>query len=129
MRRHLRRAIGLADVEALQRVGEAHPIVPPRECASGSIPGHARRRADAMVGVNAEGRIVMANIQTEALFGYEPDELSVQLVKVDRTGTLKAAHPRHRADYFDDPKPRPMAAGIELGGLRADGTEFPRRSA
>jgi len=46
-------------------------------------------------------------------------------VEVIVPGRFKAAHPRHRADYFDDPKPRPMAAGIELGGLRADGTEFP----
>ena len=30
---------------------------------------------DAMIGVNSDGIIVMANAQTEVVFGYEPDSL------------------------------------------------------
>jgi PAS domain S-box-containing protein len=80
---------------------------------------------DAMVGVDREGTIVMANIQTETLFGYERGELigrPVELLVPDR---VKAAHPSHRAGYFTQPRTRPMGAGLDLAGRRADGTEFP----
>ena len=35
------------------------------------------------------------------------------------------AHARHRSDYFDRPRVRPMGQGLELFGRRRDGTEFP----
>jgi protein-histidine pros-kinase len=80
---------------------------------------------DAMVGVNPEGRIVMANIQTEALFGYKRNELIGQLIELLVPDRVKAIHPSHRTSYFIEPRTRPMGAGLELAGRRADGTEFP----
>src|SRR5207247_8618603 len=34
-------------------------------------------------------------------------------------------HPAHRSGYFGDPQPRPMGVGLQLRGVRKDGTESP----
>src|SRR6266496_881076 len=80
---------------------------------------------DAMVCVDAGGRIVLVNAQTERLFGYRRDELAGQPVEILVPDAIKASHPAHRAGYVTDPRPRQMGAGIELAGRRRDGSTFP----
>jgi protein-histidine pros-kinase len=80
---------------------------------------------DAMIGVNAHGTILMANIQTGKLFGYTRADLIGQPVEILVPDRAKDVHPSHRGRYFVEPNTRPMGAGLELAGRRADGTEFP----
>jgi PAS domain S-box-containing protein len=80
---------------------------------------------DAMVGVNTDGVIVMVNVQTESLFGHTRESLLGRKIEVLVPDRVKHVHPAHRSRYFKEPKTRPMGAGLELAGRRADGVEFP----
>ena len=80
---------------------------------------------DAMVCVDAGGRIEVVNAQAERLFGYGRDELIGQPVEMLVPDQARAVHPRHRAEYVTDPRPRPMGAGMELAARRRDGSTFP----
>jgi PAS domain S-box-containing protein len=80
---------------------------------------------DAMIGVNSDGIIVMANAQTEIVFGYHPGQLLGEPIEVLVPDDVKDMHPTHRSEYFREPRTRPMGAGLALSGRRADGTEFP----
>lgn len=80
---------------------------------------------DAMVFIDPEGRIVFVNAQTEAMFGYRPDELIGQPVEALMPRRFRQPHVGHRDAYAVAPRRRPMGQGLELFGLKRDGTEFP----
>jgi PAS domain S-box-containing protein len=80
---------------------------------------------DAIVGVDADGRIVEVNAQAERLFGYQRCEMLGRSLEILVPHHLRDRHPQHRKRYSADPQPRPMGAGMLLSALRKDGTEFP----
>ncbi len=81
---------------------------------------------DAMVIADARGRIVVVNARAEKVFGYSREELLGQVVEALIPARFRSAHRSHRASYAAEPRARPMGAGgLELFGLRKDGTEFP----
>jgi PAS domain S-box-containing protein len=80
---------------------------------------------DAMVIAGRDGRILLVNAQTERLFGYARGELLGQLVELLVPERFRSRHPGHRTGYLANPKPRLMGSGLELLGLRKDGSEFP----
>jgi|SRR5579862_243747 len=80
---------------------------------------------NAMILVDDQGKIVLANPQTEKLFGYsraEFLEMSIDRLVPER---FRAGHPGHRQAFFVDPQARSMGAGRDLFGLRKNGTEVP----
>ena len=80
---------------------------------------------DAMVIVDDTGRITLSNAQTERLFGYAPEELAGKPIEVLLPERYRGKHAGHREGFFRAPRTRPMGAGLELAGVRKDGSEFP----
>ena len=80
---------------------------------------------DAIVITDAKGRIVLANSQTDALFGYSREELVGQRVEILLPERLRGSHVAHREGYAAHPKFRDMGAGLELFARHKDGREFP----
>jgi PAS domain S-box-containing protein len=80
---------------------------------------------DAMVVVNRAGAIVLLNVQAEKQFGYNRDELLGQkitnIIPVGFAERLIADGTRSAADALA----QQIGMGIELLGLRKNGTEFP----
>jgi len=80
---------------------------------------------DAMLIADEHGTILLANSQTEKLFGYSREELIGQTVERLMPPHFREAHTKHRGEFFSTPRLRPMGVGPDLYGLRRDGSEFP----
>lgn len=80
---------------------------------------------DAMVIVNHDSKIMLINAQVSKLFGWQREELLRQSIDILVPERFRSKHPEMQQAFFSSPHSRPMGAGIELFGLRRDGTEFP----
>ncbi len=73
---------------------------------------------------NDRGEIIRINPSAEKLFGYGKDELVGKKLEVLIPKRF-SAHEQHRQKYMESPHPRAMGHGMDLYGLKKDGTEFP----
>jgi PAS domain S-box-containing protein len=80
---------------------------------------------DAMAVVNREGKIVLVNVQTERMFGYDRQELLGQPMQMLVPERFQEQNIERRVNFFLDPQTSPMGAGLDLSGVRKDGSEFP----
>lgn len=81
--------------------------------------------AEAILGVDPEGRIMIANPAASRVFGYSVQELLQTNLSRLIPERSRPAHAEHQKSYFEQPLPRRKVAGFSLSGLRKDGTEVP----
>jgi PAS domain S-box-containing protein len=81
--------------------------------------------SESIVITNAAGAIVRINDKAEKMFGYERAELIGQPVEVLIPRRAREAHVVHRTGYMAAPRVRSMGRGLDLSGIKKDGTEFP----
>ncbi|MDE1929157.1 MAG: response regulator, partial [Burkholderiales bacterium] len=80
---------------------------------------------DAMILVDARGRLTRVNERAEQMFGYGRDELVGQPVEILVPEALRREHGQVRGDYLGDAQPRSMGKGRDLSARRRDGTAIP----
>ena len=80
---------------------------------------------DAIVITDSAGSIIRVNAELERSFGYARTELLGQPVELLIPERFRPSHPAKRQAYGEQPRRRPMGAGLELSARRKDGSEFP----
>ena len=80
---------------------------------------------DAMVIIDDQGKIAIANGQAEEMFGYTRQEMLGKPVEILLPERLREDHVGHRDGFAAEPRLRPMGPGLELLARREDGSEFP----
>ncbi len=116
---------GLLVVSSIRDVSERKIVEERLRQSETLFRGLLEAAPDAIVIVDGDAKLVLVNGQAETVFGYDRGELIGQPVEMLLPARLRQGHRRHRDGYLAAPTARPMGAGLELFGLRRDGTEFP----
>lgn len=80
---------------------------------------------EAIIVVDSNGKIVLANGKAEALFNYDQAEILGETVELLIPDRFHEIHVQHRLGYLAEPRTRPMGERQRLVGRRKDGTEIP----
>ena len=116
------RAERATETRSSEELARAHAELSEREALLRSL---LEAASQAIVIIDPAGLIVMVNRTTEVLFGYTREELLGQPLELLVPVRFRDSHARRREGYFAEPRMRPMGVGMQLAGLRKDGTEFP----
>jgi len=81
--------------------------------------------AEGFVIIDELGTILLVNTRAEEMFGYPKAEIIGKPHDILLPERFRRAHEKHVAHFFKEPRTRPMGQGLELAGLRQDGSEFP----
>jgi PAS domain S-box-containing protein len=79
----------------------------------------------AMVMIDAQGNIELANAKAEEFFGYARADMIGRELEMLLPERLRHRHVGHRNAFSEHAMQREMGAGRDLFGLRRDGSEFP----
>lgn len=84
-----------------------------------------RAAPNGLIMMDQHGKISLVNEQTEAIFGYQEDELLGRPVEMLVPQSFRGEHAALGANHDGAPTSRSMGGGRDLCGKRKDGTEFP----
>jgi PAS domain S-box-containing protein len=84
-----------------------------------------RHATEGILIVNELGEIIQINPSGEQLFGYGREELIGQKIEVLVPKRYAGRHSSYRDKYTSNPHARSMGGGVDLNGVKKDGTEFP----
>ncbi len=113
------------DITATKRLIEREQLARAETRAEGRFRKLLEAAPDAILEVDAEGRIVMLNHMAEKMFGYSREELAGLNVEALVPAAIRAGHKEHRTSYTAHPQTRPMGTGLKLQAQKKDGTLFP----
>ena len=80
---------------------------------------------DAMIIIDASGKVLFANHQVTELFGHANGEIVGQPVEILLPERFRQRHVGHRLGFTGSVRERPMGIGLDLFAMRKDGSEFP----
>jgi PAS domain S-box-containing protein len=80
---------------------------------------------EAIIMVDQQGKILLANPVSERMFGYEKDSLIGLVVEDLLPEQMRHRHVSYRKNFTAHPEPRPMGMGRDLIAKRRDNSQFP----
>jgi PAS domain S-box-containing protein len=80
---------------------------------------------EAIIMVDQQGKILLANPVSEKMFGFTKDSLIGIFVEDLLPEHVRARHVEYRKGFTAHPEPRPMGMGRDLIAKRRDGSQFP----
>lgn len=86
--------------------------------------GFLEASPDAMLVVNNQRVILLANSQAESLFGYDKGKLTGRSLDILLPDSVRETHARHVEKFVQDPSKRRMGTGYDFTGQRSDGTQI-----
>jgi PAS domain S-box-containing protein len=114
--------VGVTATELSSRLREVNTVAARRLKTTEALLESA---SQAILGVASDGRIAIVNTMSERLFGYSKSELVGQPLEMLVPAGRRDLHRAHRHAFERNPAPRPMGVGLDLAGVRRDGSEFP----
>ena len=130
---HLNRAVALRDAEGrvLKFVGTSTDIDDRKRAEDELKRSEARHRvvietaSDAVVSIDEGGAIILANLATKRIFGYNPEELIGKPLTLLMPEAMRELHQTGFNRYLTTGQRHMNWQGTELTALRKNGEEFP----
>ena len=80
---------------------------------------------EGLIVVNDEGTIVMINPRIEEIFGFSHNEIIGEKIEILIPREYHKGHKKNRENYTHEPAKRSMGTGMDLSGVKKDGSKIP----